>query len=159
MCIGRAMAMRDDEKDGQAFDLDAYAGDASLTEGQKRRLDLFRAVEGGVCSRIEAMCERTGLDVTDVAVLVIGKAAPDVLFRVGGERFINVIMGHRTRLYAWLSSLLPPPEAEVDPYGDLLEPAPVQCVRVLIIDEGAITVMSYGSFITVRMDPTKRMVA
>jgi len=159
MCMVRVMAMRDDERDGQAFDLDAYASDASLTEGQKRRLDLFRAVEGGVCSRIEAMCERTGLEVTDVAVLVIGKGAPEVLFRAGGERVINVVMGHRARMYAWLSALLPPPEAEVDPYGDLLEPAPAQCVRVLIIDEGVITVMSYGSFITVRMDPKNRAVA
>ena len=42
---------------------------------------------------------------------------------------------------------------------DLLEQAPEQCVRVLIIDEGAITVMSYGSFITVRVDPSKQAVA
>jgi hypothetical protein len=151
--------MRDDERDGQAFDLDAYAGDASLTEGQKRRLDLFRGVESGVCSRIEAMCERTGLAVTDVAVLVIGKDAPEVLFGAGGERVISVVMGHRGKMYAWLSALLPPPEGEVDPYGDLLEPSPAQCVRVMIIDEGAITVMSYGAFITVRLDPMKRAVA
>ena len=97
----------------------------------------------------------------DVAVLVIGPTAPEVLFdpEAGRDRVINVVIGHRARMYAWLSGVLPPPEHEVDPYGDLLVEAPEQCVRVLIIDEGAITVMSYGSFITVRVDPSNRAVA
>jgi len=157
----RAMTMRDDEWEGEAYELDARGGDPSLPLGQKRRLDLFRAVESGVSSRIEAVCERTGMEVRDVAVLVLGPSAPEALFdpEAGPDRVINVLIGHRARMYAWLAGVLPPPEHDVDPYADLLEQAPEQCVRVLIIDEGAITVMSYGSFITVRVEPGKQAVA
>lgn len=152
--------MHDDERDGKASDLDVCLDDASLTEGQKRRLELFRAVESGICSRIETLCERSGLEVTDVAVLVIGPSAPDVFFGGQRERVINVVMGHRSRIYALLIGLLPPlPEAPIDPYADLLEPSPDRCVRLLIIDEESITVLSYGSFITVRIDPGNLAVA
>lgn len=154
--MGRTMAMRDDTKD----ELDRAALEASLGDGQKRRLALFRAVEIGVCTRIEALCERTGLAVTDVAVLVIGPTAPEVFFKTGEDRVINVVMGHRIRMYALLSRLLPQADdAPADPYRDLLEPSPEQCVRVLIVDEQSITVLSYGSFVTVRIDPARRAVA
>jgi len=152
--------MHDDASDGTAVDLDVYLNDASLSEGQRRRLGLFRSVESGVCSRIESLCERSGIEVTDVAVLVIGPSAQEAFFGWGGERVINVVLGHRTRVYALLNVVLPPlPEAPVDPYADLLQPSPDRCVRVLIIDEESITVMSYGTFITVRVDPANRAVA
>jgi hypothetical protein len=32
-------------------------------------------------------------------------------------------------------------------------------VRVLIVDEESITLLSYGAFITVRLDPARRAVA
>lgn len=149
-----------DESEQTASDLDAYLNDAALTEGQRRRLALFRVVEGGVCERIEALCEQSGIEVTDVAVLVIGPAAPEALWGIGGDGVINVVLGDRTRVYGLLRSLLPPPRGTaLDPYGDLLARSPDGCVRVLIIDGDSLTVMSYGTFITVRLDPATMAVA
>jgi hypothetical protein len=152
--------MHDDDSDGEACDLDAFLESPSLTEGQKRRLRLFRSVERGVCARIEALCELRSLEVVDVAALILSPSAPEILFRGQGERLINVVLGHRSRIYALLHALLPPVAgAPGDPYADLLEEAPDQCVRVLIVDEESITVLSYGTFITVRIDPARRAVA
>src|SRR5690242_9885270 len=132
--------------DEQALDLDAYLNDESLTEGQKRRLGLFKSVESGVCARVESLCETSGVDVIDVAILVIAPSAHDIFFGDDVERGTNVVLGHRDKLYAFLNMTLPAtPEAPFDPYADLLEPAPDRCVRVLVIDDESLTVMSYGT--------------
>lgn len=152
--------MHDDERDGMAFDLDAYLEEASLTDGQRRRLRLFQSVEREACARVEALCEGSGLEVTDVAALIIGPTAPEVFFGPGIDRMISVVLGHRSRIYALLHAVLPPLfDAEIDPYADLFAPAPDRCIRVLIIDEESLTVLSYGTFVTVRIDPANRAVA
>ncbi|UQA63856.1 hypothetical protein E8A73_031920 [Polyangium aurulentum] len=137
--------------------LAAFLDDPSLTEGQRRRLSLFRTVENGICSRIEQMCVTSGLEVTDVAVLVVDASAQGLFFQ--GDDTVNgtcVVLGHRERLYAFLTSVLPPAEdAPFDPYEDLREPAPARCVRVLIVDHESLTVMSYGTFVTVRLDASE----
>jgi len=67
-----------------------------------------------------------------------------------------VILGHRDKLHAFLHAMLPPVEdAPFDPYADLLEPATARCVRVLIVDHESLTVMSYGTFVTVSMDASR----
>ncbi len=66
---------------------------------------------------------------------------------------VSVILGHRERLHAFLHSVLPPSDdAPFDPYMDLRDPAPARCVRVLIVDHESLTVMSYGTFVTLRLD-------
>lgn len=66
---------------------------------------------------------------------------------------VSVILGHRERLHAFLHSVLPPTDdAPFDPYMDLRDPAPARCVRVLIVDHESLTVMSYGTFVTLRLD-------
>lgn len=133
---------------------EADLGDRSLTTGQQRRLDIFKSVEGSVSLRIESFCEETGAEVVDVAVLIIAPAAHGVFFGGAKERGTAVILGDRARLHAFLEEVLPPvPGAPFDPYVDLLEAAPPRCVRVLIIDDESLTVLSYGSFITVDLDP------
>lgn len=146
--------------------LEAYLQEPGLPEGQRRRLRLFQAVESGVCSRIERFCTENGLEVTDLAVLLVAPEAHPLFegtlevgdggsagARRAGLPPISVILGHRERLRAFLCAVLPKAEdAAFDPYGDLLEPAPARCVRVLIVDDESLTVMSYGTFVTLRMD-------
>jgi hypothetical protein len=152
--------MYNDESNRATFELDAYLNDASLTEGQRRRLGLFRSVESGVSSRIELLCERSGIEVTDVAVLVIGPALLTACLGMEASGLTNVVLGHRTWIYALLHAVLPPLSgAPADPYADLLKPSPDRSVRVLILDEEAMTVISYGTFITVCIHPTHRAVA
>jgi hypothetical protein len=134
-------------------DFSAWLDDPSLTDGQKRRLRVFHSVEGSVSARIELLCAGGDLDVVDVAVLVVAPTAQEIFF--GGELGpgTSVILGHRSRIHAFLCQMLPPaPDAPFDPYADLLEPAPVRCVRVLVIDDESLTIMSYGTFVTVQMD-------
>ncbi len=142
--------------DEDTRDLEAHLGDPALTSGQRRRLGIFKAVESSVSERIEAFCEETGAAVTDVAVLIIAPSAQGIFFGPAEERGTAVILGERTRLHGFLTSVLPPvPGAPFDPYADLLEPAQDRCVRVLILDEESLTVLSYGSFITVELDPAR----
>jgi len=142
--------------DEETRDLDAHLDDPALTSGQKRRLGIFQTVESGVSTRIEAFCEETGAAVTDVAVLIIASSAQGVFFGPAEERGTAVILGERRRLRGFLVSMLPPvPGAPFDPYADLLESAPDRCVRVLILDDESLTVLSYGSFITVELDPAR----
>jgi hypothetical protein len=159
--------------------LEAYLQEPELTEGQRRRLRLFQTVEAGICARIERYCTENALEVTDLAVLVIAPEAQALFFDVaphavsvgaGGERAVrapparpgaggssapavSVILGHRERLHGFLHAVLPPCEdAPFDPYADLIEPSPSRCVRVLIVDHESLTVMSYGMFVTLRLD-------
>ncbi|HVY48835.1 MAG TPA: hypothetical protein VHB21_23260, partial [Minicystis sp.] len=124
------------------------------TSGQRRRVALFQAIEGHVCSRIEAVCGSAELDVQDVAVLVVAPAARPLVFGpTDRSPDAAVLLGHREHVYALLRASLPAAVgAPFDPYADLLEPAPARCVRVLVLDEESLTVMSYGTFVTVRMD-------
>lgn len=142
-------------------DLRAGLEDAALTPGQRKRLSIFQSVEAVVCSRIEEICGGGGLDVTDVAALVIAPAARGLFFDEDeGETGVSVVIGHRNRVRAFLQSSLPAsPDAPSDPYADLLEPAPPRCVRVMVIDDQSLTVMSYGTFVTVEVDLGKQAVA
>lgn len=141
-----------DDEDSRNFE--AQLETAALTSGQRRRLGIFQLVENGVSARIETFCEETGAEVVDVGVLIIAPAANGVFFGPSTEQGTAVILGDRQRLHAFLEEVLPPVEgAPFDPYADLLEPAPLRCVRVLIIDDESLTVLSYGSFITVALDP------
>lgn len=153
--------MNDPRNDSGISDLDAYIDGEEISEGQKSRLRVFQGVEGGVCTRVEELCEKGGVDVTDVGVLVIAPRAHSLFFDDGEESpGTDVVLGHRSKLYAFLRAVLPPAEgAPIDPYVDLLEPSPTRCVRVLIIDDESITVLCYGTFVTVRMDPANRAVA
>ena len=151
-----------DHDDGHAIsDLDAYIASGELSDGQKSRLRVFQGVESGVCTRVEQLCEKTGMEVTDVAVLVIAPQAHGLFFNEPQETpGTDVVLGHRTKLYGFLNAVLPPAaDAPYDPYVDLQEAAPLRCVRVLIIDDDSITVLCYGTFVTVRMDPSNRAVA
>jgi hypothetical protein len=142
----------DDDCGSPPDDFSAWLGDPSLTDGQKRRLRVFHGVENSVSARIEQLCAGGDLDVMDVAVLVVAPTAQEIFF--GGElgAGTSVILGHRSRIHAFLCQMLPAaPDAPFDPYADLLEPAPVRCVRVLVIDDESLTVMSYGTFVTVRL--------
>jgi hypothetical protein len=133
--------------------LAAFLDEASLTEGQRRRISLFRSVEGSVCARVEQICVTSGIEVTDVAVLVVDKSAHELLFHDERPKGTCVVIGHRGEIRAFLRSVLPPVEgAPFDPYEDLLDPAPARCVRVMIVDHESLTVMSYGTFVTVRLD-------
>ena len=132
----------------------AALADVTLTDGQRQRVRLFQAVEPAVADRIERACLLTATDVTDVAVLVVSPDAQSTLFReeeVTEE--LTVIIGHRTKLYTFLSSFLWRAGDGVDPYLDLLTPAPPRCVRVLVVDRNAVTVLSYRSFVAVPLDP------
>jgi hypothetical protein len=121
-------------------------------------------VEGGICTRIERICTEEGIEVVDVAVLVVAPdvqaiffaSAPGALDVAGEGARTSVILGHRDKLHAFLHAMLPPVEdAPFDPYADLLDPAPARCVRVLIVDHESLTVMSYGTFVTVSMDASR----
>jgi hypothetical protein len=141
-----------DQHGSTAEDLSTWLTDPSLTEGQRRRLRVFQDVEASVSSRIEQLCQGGDLDVVDVAVLVVAPTAQELFFDGELGEGTSVILGHRSRIHAFLSQMLPAaPDAPFDPYADLLEPAPVRCVRVLVIDAESLTVMSYGTFVTVRI--------
>ena len=140
--------------------LRAWLDDADLTPGQRKRLSVFQSVEAPVCARIEQVCGSGGVEVTDVAVLVIAPEARGLFFDDVAGAGVSVVIGHRSRLRAFLESTLPAArDAPEDPYADLLSPAPDRCVRVLVVDDQSITVMSYGTFVTVRVGPGKRAVA
>jgi hypothetical protein len=152
--------MHDDAVDGGSGGLSAWLDDPALTEGQKRRIGVFQGVEAAVCARIEEVTGKGEVAVVDVAVLVIAPEAHELFFDQEVEKGTSVVMGHRERLYAFLQNALPPSEeAGIDPYADLLDQAPPRCVRVLVIDDESLTVMSYGTFVTVDVDPKKRAVA
>ncbi|MDI1445851.1 hypothetical protein [Polyangium sp. 6x1] len=136
--------------------LSNFLADASLTEGQRRRIALFRSVENAVCSRIEQICVTSGLDVVDVAVLVVDVSAHELFFQDDEPVGTCVLIGHRDKVHAFLRSALPPAEdAPFDPYEDLRTAAPARCVRVMIVDQESLTVMSYGTFVTVRLDASE----
>jgi hypothetical protein len=152
--------MHDDGKDGRAGGLGAWLDDATLTAGQKKRLSIFQSVESLACARIEELCGDGGVEVSDAAVLVIAPEAQGLFFEETDPPGVGVVIGHRSRILEFLDDALPKaPDAPSDPYADLREPAPPRCVRVLVIDDEALTVMSYGTFVTVRIDPDKRAVA
>ncbi len=141
--------------------LRAWLDDAALTPGQKKRLAVFGSVEGPVCARIEEICGNGSVEVVDVAVLVVAPEARQLFFDDDVvEKGVSVVIGHRSRVYSFLNAALPPAEdAPGYPYVDLLEAAPARCVRVMVVDDDSLTVMSYGTFVTVRMSPGKRAVA
>lgn len=130
----------------------AFLEDPSISEGQRSRLKLFESVERGICSRVEEMCSTAGIDVVDVAVLVVSADARSLLFDIDAPPGTSIVLGHRTKVYDLLRAALPSVEAGPDPYVDLLEPAPPRCVRVLILDRDSLTIMSYGTFVTVQLD-------
>lgn len=138
--------------------LEAYLEEPGLTEGQRRRLRLFRTVEDAVSDRVEQLCTCSELDVTDAAILVVSPAARRLFFRSAAPGCAeppgaSVLLGHRARLHAFLHAVLPPAdEAPFDPYVDLLAPSPPQCVRVLIVDDDSLTVLNYGAFVVVSLD-------
>lgn len=124
-----------------------------LTEGQRRRIGLFRSLESGICSRVEDMCGTSSLEVTDVAVLVVSQEAYPLVFDTSESPGASVVLGHRERLYDFLRTALPSvDDAPFDPYSDLLEPAPARCVRVLVVDDESLTILSYGTFVTIVLD-------
>ncbi|WP_437679910.1 hypothetical protein [Sorangium sp. So ce131] len=151
-----------DEQNVHGCGVEAYLDEPGLSDGQRRRLRLFHAVEEVVNDRVEQLCASSELEVTDVAVLVVSPAARRLFWRsgapgAGGARAAaasaSVLLGHRARLHDFLHAVLPPAdEAPFDPYADLLAPSPPQCVRVLIVDEGSLTVLNYGAFVTVCLD-------
>jgi hypothetical protein len=144
------------QEDDEHASLAAFLDEASLTDGQRRRLSLFRSLESGVSARIEHLCVTTGVEVTDVAVLVVDVSAHELFFHGQERRGTCLVIGHRAEICAFLRSVLPPAEdAPFDPYEDLLEPAPALCVRVMIVDHESLTVMSYGTFVTVRLDASE----
>lgn len=126
---------------------------APLSRGQRNRLELFKRVEPSVCARIEELCMQGEVAVTDVAVLLLSPEARAALFPPDDDPpGITVVMGHREKLYAFLHATLPESEEMLqDPYEDLLSAAPPLCVRVLILDAESLTVMSYGTFVTVEL--------
>jgi len=149
-----------DAKDPEIGALEAAIDDSSLTEGQRRRIGAFRSVERSVCNRVEQLCERSGIEVVDVAALIISPSAHDLFFADNTEPGTHVVLGHRTSLYEFLRAALPPiPDAPFDPYADLLEPAPDRCIRVLVIDHESLTVMSYGTFVTVCLNSDRQAAA
>jgi hypothetical protein len=141
-------------------DLRASLDDAALTPGQRKRIAVLQSVEAPVCARIEEMCGQGGLEVTDVAALMIAPESRGIFFEGDVEPGVSVIFGHRRLVRDFLAAALPPaPDAPADPYADLAEPAPARCVRVLVIDDESLTVLSYGTFVTVSIDPNRRAVA
>jgi hypothetical protein len=152
--------MHDDGSETRSHGLRAWLDDAALTPGQRKRISIFQSVESAICARIEEVCGAGELEVTDVAVLVIAPEARGLFFDDDTGQGVSVVIGHRGQLYAFLDTTLPPdPEAAVDPYADLLEPAPSCCVRVMVVDDASLTVMSYGTFVTVHVEPGKQAVA
>jgi hypothetical protein len=140
--------------------LRASLDDESLTPGQRKRIAVFQSVEAPICARIEEMCGEGGIEVTDVAVLVVAPEARGIFFEGDAEPGVSVVLGHRRMVRDFLCAALPPlPDAPEDPYGDLGEEAPPRCVRVLVVDEEALTVLSYGTFVTVSVDPNRQAVA
>lgn len=136
--------------------LNSFLAEALLTDGQRRRISLFRSVESAVCSRIEQMCVTSGIDVVDVAVLVVDVSAHELFFQDEEAVGTCVLIGHRDKVRDFLRSALPPAEdAPFDPYEDLQSAAPARCVRVMIVDHESLTVMSYGTFVTVRLSASE----
>ena len=79
----------------------------TVPEGQLRMLRLFQAVEMGVCARVEQICTESGVDVTDVAVLVVAPTAHPLFF--GDQRTppgTSVVIGHREKLHEFLHTAL-----------------------------------------------------
>lgn len=156
---GGAGAMTYDcERNKHGCSIEAVLEEPGLTEGQRSRLRLFQTVEAIVSERVEQLCARSDLDVTDTAILVVSPAARRHFFRgvaLGNAEApgATIVLGHRERLHGLLHAVLPPaPEAPFDPYADLLVPSPPRCVRVLIVDEGSLTVLNYGAFVVVHLD-------
>jgi hypothetical protein len=140
--------------------LSAQLDDPALSAGQRRRVRLFAEVESTVTARMGELWEAGGLEVVDTAALVVGPTAIDLLFGDAPGHATRVLLGHRRRIYDFLSSALPKAEhAPFDPYVDLLDPAPPRCVRVLVLDHETLTVLCYGTFVTVAMDDPKRGLA
>ncbi len=144
----------------QHANLDVFLDDPLLPDGQRKRLGLFRSVESTVCIRVEEMCATDDVDVTDVAVLVVDSSAHELFFQDDAPKGTTILIGHRLELRGFLRSRLPAADdAPFDPYDDLLKPSPRQSVRVLIMDGECLTVMSYGTFVTVRVDPEEMLQA
>lgn len=132
----------------------------STTDGQRRRLRIFQEVERGVVSRVEQLCENSDIEVADVAVLVVAPSARKLIFDDASDAVAtDVILGHRNKLHEFMTSVLPPKPDVDDPYGDLLASAPQACVRLLILDDEAITVLHYGSFVSIDVEPTEEVFA
>ena len=69
------------------------------------------------------------------------------------EPVATIVAAHRAELHDFLQAVLPAAsDGTADPYADLLEPAPDRCARVLVVDDGSLTILSYGAFVLVRMD-------
>jgi hypothetical protein len=148
------------QDDRTISDLISSLDRSALTRGQRQRIELFKLVEADICSRVEALCEQGEIDVTDLAVLVVGPTAPGEGSALSGVGMVNVVIGHRTRLYGLLHAVLPPSdEVTEDPYRDLLEPSPFRCTRVLVIHADALTMINYGCFAKVAFDPANLAVA
>jgi hypothetical protein len=149
------------ERNMHGCSLEACLAEPGLTEGQRRRLRLFQTVEETVSERVEELCACGELDVTDAAILVVSPAARRLLFRSAASAAADspgasLILGHRARLHEFLHTVLPPAdEAPLDPYADLLAPSPPRCVRVLIVDEDSLTILNYGTFVVVSLDPSE----
>jgi len=141
-------------QDDDPTNVDVFLDDPTLSEGQKHRLALFHRMEAVVCSRVEEMCALGDVDVTDIAVLLVDASAHDLLFHQDEPQGTTILMGHRLEVRGFLNSMLPAAEdAPFDPYDDLLDAAPTQSIRVLIMDDHSLTVMSYGTFVTLNVDP------
>ena len=144
------------EHGGVGKDLETYLEGADLTDGQRRRLRLLKDVEGWICERVEELCSTSSVEVTDVGVLVVAAEAQHLLFDAEiGPPAASVIVGHRHKVREFLLSALPPEPNGPDPYIDLVVPAPAQCIRILIVDGESLTVLSYGTFVTIRMHPSE----
>jgi hypothetical protein len=151
---------RDRGRRSPGCNLEAFLNEPGLGEGQRRRLRLFQGVEEAVSGRVEQLCARGGLDVTDAAVLIVSASARALILRGPASDDsearppgVTILLGHRERLYGFLHAALPPAEdTAFDPFEDLLEPSPHQCVRVLVVDDESITVLSYGAFVTLSLE-------
>lgn len=133
--------------------------DPELSPSRRHRLEIFQKVERGISSRVEQLCTQMGMTVTDVAVLVIAPEAQHLFFQGAMGKETDVVIGHRTKLHGFLTAILPPEPGGGDPYEDLLEPASEHCVRVLIVDDTSMTVLCYGTFITVNLKPSPKPAA
>jgi len=144
----------------EAWDLEAELDGVPLTDGQIRRIRLLASVDAEVCDRIGQVCVDSAVDVTDVAVVVVAPGARRFVFDTsdtGDDRSTtsesSIVAGTRQDIYAFLLAVLPPTQDSAgDPYADLLEPAPPGCARAIVADETSLTILSYGSFVVVKLD-------
>src|SRR5262249_52016916 len=97
MSEGGRRIMHGDQGGGRSSGLRAWLDDADLTPGQRKRLSVFQSVEAPVCARIEEVCGSGGVEVTDVAVLVIAKEARRLFFDDDSRLGVSVVIGHRSR--------------------------------------------------------------